>query len=89
MREVDDKIIYALNTTIPTESFKGQISASETCKVLYGRLNEAHNHREDCIKSCIKVTAERVKDLKSQRDKTGSGDIALDKSFKTEQRKVR
>lgn len=87
MRDVDDKIIYALNTTIPTESFKGQISASETCKVLHGRLTEAHKHREDRIKTCIKITAERVMDLKAQRD-VNNGDIVLDKSFKTEQRKV-
>lgn len=87
MREVDDKIIYALNTTIPTESFKGQISASETCQVLFGRLNEAHKERENCIKTCITVTAERVKELKAKRD-VNTSDIALDKNFKAEQRKV-
>lgn len=87
MREVDDKIIYALNTTIPTESFKGQISASETCQVLYGRLNEAHKEREECIKKCIEDTAKRVKEAKAQRD-GAAGDINLDKNFKSEQRKV-
>lgn len=87
MREVDDKIIYALNTTIPTESFKGQISASNTCQTLYNRLNEAHKQREGCIKKCIKVTADRVKELKVERDTNGN-DINIDKSFKAEQRKV-
>lgn len=87
MRDVDDKIIYALNTTIPTESFKGQISASETCKVLYDRLNEAHQQRQDCIKTCIKATADNVKELKAKRD-ADFNDVAINKNFKSEQRKV-
>lgn len=87
MREVDDKIIYALNTTIPTESFKGQVSAGETCQVLYSKLNEAHKHRADCIRTCIGISAERVKELKTQRE-TNTGDTTIDKNFKSEQRKV-
>lgn len=35
MRSIDDKIIYALNTSVPTKSFKGQINATDTCKSLY------------------------------------------------------
>ena len=31
MRLIDDKIIYALNTSIPTTSFKNQIDPSEKC----------------------------------------------------------
>lgn len=35
MRSIDDKIIYALNTSVPTKSFKGQINATDTCRSLY------------------------------------------------------
>lgn len=35
MRSLDDKIIYKLNTSVPTQSFAGQISAEERCKQLY------------------------------------------------------
>lgn len=35
MRALDDKIIYKLNTTVPTQSFAGQISAEDRCKELY------------------------------------------------------
>ena len=35
MRTLDDKIIYKLNTSVPTQSFAGQVSAEERCKELY------------------------------------------------------
>ena len=38
MRAIDDKIIYKLNTTIPTKSFSGQISAADQCKLLYDEV---------------------------------------------------
>ena len=38
MRMIDDKIIYALNTTVPTTSFKGQVDATKTCQGLYGQV---------------------------------------------------
>ena len=38
MRAIDDKIIYKLNTTIPTKSFAGQISAADQCKLLYDEV---------------------------------------------------
>ena len=34
-RKVDDGIIYRLNTSIPTTSFKGEVSAADKCKELY------------------------------------------------------
>lgn len=83
MREIDDKIIYALNTSIPTESFKGQLSASETCKDLHGKLTVVHEDRCKLIKNCIAVTADKLKDLKAQKD-----DANAYKNFKSEQRKV-
>lgn len=35
MRSLDDRIIYKLNTTVPTQSFAGHISAEDRCKQLY------------------------------------------------------
>jgi len=39
MRKIDDSIIYALNTTIPTDSFAGSKHAPEQCKHLYGQVS--------------------------------------------------
>ncbi|XP_059613402.1 protein MIX23 [Phlebotomus argentipes] len=88
MREVDDKIIYALNTSIPTESFKGQVDAKGTCEGLFRQLQVAHNEREQAIRNCIVIAADRVKVLREERD-GNRDDVGIDKSFKAEQRKLR
>lgn len=87
MREVDDKIIYALNVSIPTESFKQEIDASNTCRELYEALQSGNNKRETAIKNCIKASAERLKNLKEQRD-INEDDFGISKNLKSEQRKV-
>lgn len=88
MRDIDDKIIYALNTSLPTESFKGQVDSERTCRDLYGRLNTGHKEREEAIRNCIMVSAEALKHLREQRESTPD-DVEIDKKFKSEQRKVR
>lgn len=35
MRTIDDRIIHALNSTVPTVSFSGKVDATQTCKQLY------------------------------------------------------
>lgn len=87
MRQIDDKIIYTLNTSIPTESFKGQVNPEATCKELYSQIQIVHRQREEAIKKCIMVSAEGVKHIKELRD-ANRDDISIDKSFKAEQRKV-
>ncbi|KAL5293498.1 CCDC58 family protein [Megaselia abdita] len=84
MREIDDKIVYALNS-IPTESFRHQISSEATCKELYGNLTKGHGEREEAIKQCILVSANKLKTLKEKRE----NDIKADQEFKAEQRKLR
>lgn len=87
MRDVDDKIVYALNTSIPTESFKGQLNASTKCTELFGSLSSVHDSRNKIIKNCIATTANRVKELKVKKDDSPD-DISVYKDFKSEQRKV-
>lgn len=87
MRDVDDKIVYALNNTIQTESFKGQLNAGAKCTDLYGKLNSMYDTRNKMIKNCIATTANRVKELKVK--KVDSPDnITAYKDFKSEERKV-
>uniref|UniRef100_A0A182KGB9 Protein MIX23 n=1 Tax=Anopheles christyi TaxID=43041 RepID=A0A182KGB9_9DIPT len=88
MRDLDDKIIYALNTTIPTESFKGQVDAEAKCRDLHGQLESGYSHRQEAIKKCIVVSADTVKTLKDKRE-DNKDDVSLNKQFKTEQRKLR
>lgn len=87
MRDVDDKIVYALNTSIPTESFRGHSNASVKCTELYTKLNSTYDGRNKIIKNCIATTANRVKELKVKKEDTPD-DISVYKAFKSEQRKV-
>ncbi|XP_035784541.1 coiled-coil domain-containing protein 58-like [Anopheles albimanus] len=88
MRDLDDKIIYALNTSLPTESFKGQVNAEAKCRDLHVQLESGYTHRQEAIKNCIVLCADTVKTLKEQRE-DNRDDVSLNKQFKTEQRKLR
>lgn len=88
MRILDDKIIYALNTSIPTESFKGQVDATVKCKDLFHQIQTGHAQREVAIQKCINAAKDRVKDLKDRRD-SGNEDPTIVKSLRKEQNKLR
>lgn len=87
MRELDDKIVYALNVSIPTESFKHKSDMTNTCGDLRSKIEQNYDVRNKAIKECIAITADRVKTLKIERD-TKQNDSNVDKSFRLEQRKV-
>ncbi|XP_063700767.1 protein MIX23 [Culicoides brevitarsis] len=92
LRDVDDKLVYALNVSIPTQSFKGQENPEANCKDLYQKLRQGYDYRQQAIKKCIVAQANQVKVLKDARDKQNdadSFDMQLDKNFKAEQRKLR
>lgn len=88
MRAIDDKIIYALNTTVPTKSFKGQVNAAETCKGLYEELTESHRKRDSAIKKCISEVSSQVKICKAARDKDPD-DLQAIKNLRNTQAKLR
>lgn len=87
MRDMDDKIIYALNTTLPTESFKAQSNGENQCRELYNQLKSSHSQRETAIKNCIITSAESLKTLKVARE-SQEFNTDIDKQFKSEQRRV-
>uniref|UniRef100_A0A0C9RC13 Protein MIX23 n=1 Tax=Fopius arisanus TaxID=64838 RepID=A0A0C9RC13_9HYME len=88
MRQIDDKIIYLLNTTIPTESFKAQVDATARCKDLFHQIQTGHSQREIAIKKCLNTTRDRVKKLKDQKD-NNPDDISLLKTLRKEQNNLR
>lgn len=88
MRQIDDKIIYLLNTTIPTESFKGQVDPSTKCKDLFKQIQSGHATREIAIKKCLNTAHDRVKVLKEQRE-AGKEDATLIKNLRKEQSTLR
>lgn len=66
MRKIDDQITYALNSIIPTESFKKTIDPSTTCKELHQQIKNIHNKRETSIKFCRDVARGEIEQLKKQ-----------------------
>lgn len=89
MRDLDDKIIYALNISLPTESMRARTSSDpeRNCRELYDTLKTNYNERDRVIQECIQITTDQVRKLKQERDQNIS-DVALEKKFKSEQRKV-
>lgn len=43
-RAIDDRVIYKLNSSVPTESFASQISAKEQCMALYEEVRTCQYH---------------------------------------------
>ncbi|KAK6633577.1 hypothetical protein RUM44_004184 [Polyplax serrata] len=88
MRELDDKIIYTLNTNLPTESFRGQKDTSSTCKELYGHLQQNFDKREKAIQKCINYSKDRVQDLKKKKD-LNNDDYNIIRALRKEQSKLK
>lgn len=87
MRVLDDKIVYALNTSLPTESFSSKVNAQSACQELHSQIQKGHSERETVIKNCIVSTAEAVKKLKAAKDEKPD-DFDIMKNLKAEQKKV-
>ncbi|XP_038828481.1 coiled-coil domain-containing protein 58 isoform X1 [Salvelinus namaycush] len=88
MRNIDDRIVHSLNTTVPTVSFSGRVDASQTCRKLYESLMEAHLSRDRAIKTCIAQTSEVVGQLREQRAKDGDNMTTV-KLLRKEQTKLK
>ncbi|XP_051971073.1 protein MIX23 isoform X2 [Xyrauchen texanus] len=88
MRTIDDRIVHALNTTVPTVSFSGKVDATQTCKELYESLMEAHLSRDKAIKTCITETSTVVGQLREERAKD-SDNLSIIKQLRKEQTKLK
>uniref|UniRef100_A0A8C6T6N6 Protein MIX23 n=1 Tax=Neogobius melanostomus TaxID=47308 RepID=A0A8C6T6N6_9GOBI len=88
MRTIDDRIVYGLNTTVPTVSFSGKVDATQTCKQLYESMMEAHLSRDRAIKTCIAQSSEVVGQLREARAKD-CDNMALIKELRKEQTKLK
>lgn len=55
MRDLDDKVIYALNKSLPTASIKARTDSDpeKSCKVLFEQLKSAYLSRDKNIQECI------------------------------------
>jgi len=89
LRKLDDNIVHALNTTIPTNSqaVKGT-DPTVQCKDLYQQLINAHKNREASIKKCIVKVSDSVHGLHQKRDQD-QDNVQVIKDLRKEQNKLR
>ncbi|EGD82293.1 hypothetical protein PTSG_02961 [Salpingoeca rosetta] len=66
MRDTDDKIIYKMNTIIPTKSNVDHLDATSNCAALYHELNSAHMQRRQSMERCLTQVQQEIRDLKTQ-----------------------
>jgi len=69
MRQIDDKIVYAINQSIPTASFKGQSDAKENCKGLHETIKVTYDARAAAVTKCILYTQDQVENMRASGDK--------------------
>jgi hypothetical protein len=91
MRQIDDNIVHALNTTIPTESFIGERNKhipAQKCESLWAQLTNNYRSREKAISKCVEISAEKLKILKAEREKNENS-IEVLKRMRKEQTSFR
>lgn len=88
MRNVDDRIVYALNTSVPTKSFSDKVNATDKCKQLYEQLQESYNSREKAIKKCINVVSNSIDKLHEEKNRDPDN-FEIMKELKKEQTQLR
>ncbi|KRY73250.1 Coiled-coil domain-containing protein 58 [Trichinella pseudospiralis] len=90
MRQIDNKIIYELNVTIPTNSFSQNVDLSERCKGLYQKLRNAYDIRQAAIVKCISETQTNILSYKSEMKEMKDLDaIKLKKKIRSEEAKLK
>ncbi|XP_013413012.1 coiled-coil domain-containing protein 58 [Lingula anatina] len=87
-RNLDDRIISALNKIIPTQSFSGQVDANSQCKKLYDELIEGHEMRNKAILYCLEKGSKVIDELRQQRA-NNKDNLDLLKSLRKQQTQVR
>ncbi|KAK7494553.1 hypothetical protein BaRGS_00014206 [Batillaria attramentaria] len=88
MRLIDDRIVNALNTTVPTQSFARQVDATKQCKCLYEEMEDSYKSREAVIKKCISKVSADVNNLRQlKQENPDDGDVL--KKLRKEQTKLR
>ncbi|XKL69192.1 hypothetical protein PGB90_006961 [Kerria lacca] len=84
-RDVDDKLIYTLNASLPTNSFRTQLDLPSRCKDLYKKIDDNFKFRESSIKKCIEEATNHIQQLQSQQN----NDSNVSKQIKNELTKVK
>lgn len=89
LREIDDKLIYALNQALPTTSMKSRTGSdpSKTCGELHQKIVDSHANRGKFLKECIQRTADDI--VKMKKTVSENNEYEYEKKLITLNRKMR
>ncbi|KAH9496563.1 Coiled-coil domain-containing protein 58 [Bulinus truncatus] len=88
LRLIDDRIVHALNTTIPTQSFRDKVNVASECKRLYEEMQVSYDQRDKSIRHCIELVNDDVKKLR-QKKLEAPDDVDVLRALRKEQTKLR
>lgn len=88
MRTIDDRIISALNASLPTQSFRGNVDTAKVCKRFYDQLQLSYEQRAKSITRCLEIVNNDVETLR-QKKSDSPDDIDIIKTLRKEQTKFR
>ncbi|VDK78745.1 unnamed protein product [Litomosoides sigmodontis] len=73
LRQMDDKILFELNTALPSESFSVNVDKGEKCRSIYETLLTMRTKRMNLIQRCVDKNQANIARL--QKEKSPVGDI--------------
>jgi len=77
-RDIDDKIVYALNLSTPTASIQARgVSPQESCTNLKADLEKNYANREESLRRCINIIGDEITQLKSEGMPANSKQLTL------------
>jgi len=70
LRDIDDKIIYALNLSTPTKSFQARGADTQSgCVELQSDLARSHQERGALIQKCVLLHRQSIEDAAGDKGK--------------------
>ncbi|KAK3777008.1 hypothetical protein RRG08_008863 [Elysia crispata] len=87
LRLIDDRIIHALNTTLPTQSFRSNVDAPSVCKRFYDELQLSYDQRASSIRHCLTTVNNEVEILRHKKMEAPD-DLEIIKNLRKEQTKI-
>lgn len=85
-RTLDDRIIYELNSSIPTASFATGNTAETKCAGLHAQIKKAFEQRQAGLQNCINVLSAEILslsqgvDASDHRAEQGKGKTSVEQS---------
>uniref|UniRef100_A0A915PTC2 Protein MIX23 n=1 Tax=Setaria digitata TaxID=48799 RepID=A0A915PTC2_9BILA len=72
LRQIDDKILFELNTALPSKSFSANVDKSENCHSVYKKLLTMRVKRMNLIQRCVDENQANIARLREEKSPIGN-----------------